>query len=158
MDFQKLMKDVCGKLPFYTIHKKLFSTDDTTIYWFDGKIATNQNWYLLKGTDTSGSRSAYKTENDVNKGGIRVKYTFTFSVASMMAPVHATVTGLNERELSKQECSPGQLILEIPGLCWGSNIDICNVHKGYVAFLRLDSKTMNQYMFGFTITITHKYI
>lgn len=122
---------------FFNVHPALLmSTDDTTVFVFDGK-ANNLVPLFLHGKNTS-AYSTYAT--DVGgidmKSGLRLKLTFTMSALGFMAPLYVNVYGLKEMELPASKFPSGILVLEIPGLCYGRGLDPRLCETGYVIFSR----------------------
>ena len=68
--------------------------------------------------------------------GLRVKLTYTFCSAGIMAPICISMLGLNERELPEDQC----ISLHIPGLCvGGGGVTVGNKESGTLLFMRGDS-------------------
>ena len=68
--------------------------------------------------------------------GLRVKLTYTFSGAGVMAPIFVSVLGLNEREMPEDQC----ISLKIPGLCvGGGGVAVGNEQTGLLMFMKGDS-------------------
>ncbi len=65
--------------------------------------------------------------------GMRVRNTWTFSLAGLCAPLYLTVSSLNDREMP-----PGKdmVVLKIPGLCIGGSGIGANTLDGFVVFMR----------------------
>lgn len=117
----------------------IFSTDDTTQYIFEGADKHgNGTWRLCNPDDLAekGTRGLYENTDVNNMNGFRVKHTFTFSAAGQLAPFYTTISGLSEKELPVETCPSGMLVMEVPGLAVGSDVDPSNNLPGYVVFLR----------------------
>ena len=92
----------------------VLTTDDTVKFIFDGKGDSHDNFRLVstKSLSKSTTRSKYKLNDTNNMNGLRVKLTYTFCGAGIMAPIFILVMGLNKRELPDDQC----ISLNIPGL------------------------------------------
>ena len=66
-------------------------------------------------------------DDSKNMCGMRVKLTYTFFGAGVMAPIIINVLGLNERKLPKGQC----VSLKIPGLCVGGGGGVAVGSKGF---------------------------
>ena len=87
------------------------STDDNTLFAFRGTAVNNVSFCLTNITKSSLSNFSKEIGGTDHKNGLRLRHTHTMNPYGNMAPIYATVTGLNERELSKELCLPGILIL-----------------------------------------------
>ena len=54
-----------------------------------------------------------------------------------------SVTGITKRELPKDTCSSGILIMSVPGLYTGGNTNLRNKAPGLVAFLRTEKSVLS---------------
>ena len=138
---QKLMRLVQGvhqNPPMFHVHPALLlSTDDSTMFVFEGKSKSEYSWHLHSNVKHSAQSvySAQKGGTD-HLHGLRVRLTHTMCGLGIMAPLYVTIYGLSERELPHQDYPSGVLVLEIPGLCYASNLDARSSEKGYVVFTR----------------------
>ena len=113
----------------------ILSTDDTVQYIFEGKGAGKDLFRLVasKALKKAGTRSKFMNDDSKNMCGMRVKLTYTFSGAGIMAPIFITVLGLNERELPQGQC----VSLKIPGLCvGGGGVTVGSKGFGILMFMR----------------------
>lgn len=134
------------------------STDDTTIFAFEGTQSTAEEgqWKLVPKQELQGHRSVYVVDSNGSGNrqfnGHRVRLTQTFASNGRVAPIWATLTGLTELELPSSGCPSGIYILEIPGLCVGGT----NVHSqgtGFIACIRqnaldCDNESVEQRLFA----------
>ena len=104
----KLLFDLVSKVhndaPLTIVYTELiFPTDDTIQYIFEGKGEKKDRFSLVssKSQKQSGTRAKYELSTSNHMMGMRVKLTYTFSAAGVIAPIFITVTGLSERELPK---------------------------------------------------------
>jgi len=108
-----MVSDTCGGVPVSLVNPYLLtSTDDTTLFVFEGKTPDSAlSWRIANKAESTSARAAY--------GG-----TFTLSAAGTIAPLYYSVTGLSDTELDPQVCSSGVLVVKIPGVpsrcCTGS--------------------------------------
>ena len=121
----------------------VLSTDDTTLFVFEGSSEGSDEWEWKMIDKTNGNasvRSDFERGDDPeNSGGLRVRLTVTFTASGLAAPPYVAVSGLTESELSVDKCPDGLLAAEIPGLCKGGD-DIFNAGIGWLVFLRADKK------------------
>ena len=122
----------------------VLSTDDTTLFVFEGTVKGDEDdwqWKLVDQTQGDRSvRSDFEVGDDAeNSGGLRVRLTFTFTASGLAAPPYVAVSGLTDEELSPELCPDGMLATEVPHLCKGGN-DLFNEGKGWLVFLRADKK------------------
>ena len=114
------------------------TTDDTVQFIFDGK-GESQDQFRLVATNSlkkAGTRSKYRNNDTNNMNGLRVKLTYTFCGAGMMASIFISVLGLNEREMPDDDC----ISLTIPGLCvGGGGVTVGSKECGTLLFMRGDS-------------------
>ena len=113
----------------------ILSTDDTVQYIFEGKGVGTDLFRLVasKALKKAGTRSKFTNDDSKNMCGMRVKLTYTFSGAGIMAPIFITVLGLNDRELPKDQC----VSLQIPGLCvGGGGVTVGSKGFGILMFMR----------------------
>jgi hypothetical protein len=74
----------------------IYSTDDTTTYVCQGEQRTKED-FLLVGTSSilnAGTRSKYQASDSNAMQGLRVKLTFTFSQAGLVADTFVSIVGL----------------------------------------------------------------
>ena len=114
------------------------TTDDTVQFIFDRK-GESQDQFRLVATNSlkkAGTRSKYKNNDTNNMNVLRVKLTYTFCGAGMMASIFISVLGLNEREMPDDDC----ISLTIPGLCvGGGGVTVGSKECGTLLFMRGDS-------------------
>lgn len=127
--------------PLFPIHPQLLmSTDDTTLFAWEGKSESSalQNWTLIDPFQSSSARSTYSCETDTNKNGLRVRLTFTMTGSGLLAPLYVAVTGLNDRELKIPDdyWDNDMFVVEVPGFCIGGGVNPYAQEVGYVVFLR----------------------
>lgn len=65
-----------------------------------------------------------------------IRMTWTITADGTIFLLFASILHLTERELPKNLCPPGILILHFPGMCVGSAVDSRIRQIGYVAFVR----------------------
>lgn len=138
------MKEAMNADKIFPVNPNLvLSTDDTTLFVFEGSAEGNDDWEWKLVDQTKGNRSVrsdFQVGDDAeNAGGLRVRLTFTFTAAGLAAPPYVAVSGLTEEELSPELCPDGILAAEVPGLCKGGN-DLNNTGIGWLVFLRADKK------------------
>jgi len=122
----------------------LLSTDDTTLFVFEGTSGDSEDhwdWKILdKSNCDSSVHSDFEVDDDAeNAGGLRVCLTFTFTASGMSAPPYIAVSGLTKEELSAEDCPDGILAAKVPGLCKGGD-DVYNNNIGWLVFLRADKR------------------
>ena len=124
------MKEALGANQLYPVNPNLtLSTDDTTLFAFEGVKNSEGEWEWKIVDETNGNanvRSDFKVGEDAeNNGGLRVRLTFTFTASGLAAPPYIAVSGLTGDELCPKLCPDGILATEVPGLCKGGD-DIFN--------------------------------
>ena len=71
--------------------------------------------------------------------GLRVKLTYTFSAAGIIANIFISVCGLTKAELPTLTCPTGLLAIEVEGLSvGGGGVTVGNKSKGWIVFVRSD--------------------
>ena len=123
------------------------STDDSTVYAFEGTGGGKKAcWKLVEPSQQNSRRSTYFVDEDGDASkmfsGQRVRLTVTTTAAGRVAPVFATISGLEENELPASTCPSGILCVEIPGLCCGAS-NVFDDAVGYVCFVRKMKSTAN---------------
>ncbi|KAL7536826.1 LOW QUALITY PROTEIN: hypothetical protein ACHAXR_007426 [Thalassiosira sp. AJA248-18] len=130
------VREALNSKDIYPVNPNLvLSTDDTTLFVFDG--ANNESddwaWKLIDSTNGNSSvRSDFEVKDDV-------KLTFTFTASGLAAPPYVAVSGLTEKELDPVLCPDGILATKVRGLCKGGD-DLFNEGIGWLVFLRADKK------------------
>ena len=138
------MKEALCAKEVYPVNPNLvLSTDDTTLFVFEGANNSTDNWEWKIVDESNGNssvRSDFKVGDDAEmSGGLRVRLTFTFTASGLAAPPYIAVSGLSETELCPEKCPDGILAAEVPGLCKGGD-DVSNKGNGWLVFLRADRK------------------
>ena len=137
------MQQLLGADEVYAILPDLlFSTDDTTLFAFEGCKDTGEwAWKLVdKSRGDTSVRSDYTVGDDLeNGGGLRVRLTFTLSATGQFAPVLISVSGLTEEELSRERCPDGILATKLFGVGKGGSV-MGNQVFSWLHFLRADKK------------------
>ena len=122
--------------PVYPIPPQyIYSSDDTTVYTFDGTAKGKEEFVLVTKSSLAkrGTRAVYHCEDDKAMQGMRVKLTFTFSAIGTCFPLVATVAGLKEREMPGKEF----VHVKIPGFCiGGGGVNINNKEVGHLLLMR----------------------
>ena len=125
----------------------ILSTDDTTLFVFEGakEGKGDWDWKIIDRTNGDSSvRSDFQVGNDAeNSGGLRVRLTVTFTASGLAAPPYVAVSGLTEDELSPILCPDGIVAEKVAGLCKGGN-DLFNDSFGWLVFLRADKKVSKE--------------
>ena len=133
----------------------LSSTDDTTVFAFEGKAEAGGQIYLVRREDPDieterGTRSAYtrNTGSTDSCRGTRIRSSVTITAGAHVAPFFFIVYGLTEKELPLDKTPDGFLPVKIKGLAYGASQDVTNKSYGYVMFVRNqrgeDNKTNDQ--------------
>ena len=114
------------------------STDDTTIFAFEGMTTTSKKIYLVDKYSDRSTRSSYTQDNGgtTHLCGMRVRHTVTINAAGNVANIWLTVYGLTEIELSVEKAPDGLFLLPVEGLCYGAEQNVDNKTMGYVMFMR----------------------
>lgn len=132
-----LASKALGDLPVRPVKPELiFSTDDTTVFIYEGKQNKKDKWSMVTKSSLAGSgtKSCYSLDDGSNMNGLRIKMTFTFSAAGTCAPLFFSVCGLTEQELPGES---GFLHIEVPGLCvGGAGVNVGVETKGHIFFMR----------------------
>jgi hypothetical protein len=131
-----LVTDLRGGVPVLPVHPEFItSTDDSTLYIFEGHSSEPDVFRLVTkdAIATKGTKSVYNIDDSNAMSGMRVRNTWTFSLAGLCAPLYLTVSSLNDREMP-----PGRdmVVLKIPGLCIGGSGIGANTLDGFVVFTR----------------------
>ena len=124
-------------------HFNLSTTDDTTVFAFEGSVDGKSNTsYIVNKDNDSGTRSNYtrNTSNTDSLRGICIRHTVSFNAVGNTAPMYATVYGISEEEMPTATCPSGVLTIPIPGFCYGGSQDCANKSIGYLVFLRNTNK------------------
>ena len=117
----------------------LSSTDDTTVFAFEGAVQGKQSdKFIIKKDDDTATRSSYtrNTSSTDSLCGLCIRHSVTFNAVGNAAPLYATVYGLSEEELPSAHCPSGRLCVPLPGFCYGGCQDASNSSVGYLVFLR----------------------
>jgi hypothetical protein len=120
----------------------LASIDETGEYIFKGTSdAAKGQKLIITSTDTLESRSvrsSYIAASKKSEMGMRIKLAICMTAGGSLAPVLVSITGLNERELSKDSCPSGFLYMEVNDLCvGGGGINPNSMGQpGYVCFIQ----------------------
>ena len=137
---ERLVSKCNNNAPVYPVLPGLvFSTDDSTVFVFCGKVGKAKTWHLLLNKD---DQDASQSSSGNDKGGtdhlngLRARIAFTMNATGMLAATFITVTGLMDRELPKKSYSSGVFHLKIPGLCVGAAQDLQHDAVGYLAMYR----------------------
>ena len=121
----------------------LSTTDDITLFAFEGKVdSIGNDYYIINKDDDTGTRSTYtKTTSSTDSlRGIRIRHSVTFNAVGNAAPMYATVYGLSEDELPTSTCPSGAYDIPLEGFCYGGMQDCSNKTVGYLVFLRNTNK------------------
>ena len=128
------MKEALCAKEIYLVNPNLvLSTDNTTLFVFEGANNDTDDWEWKIVDESIGNlsvRSDFKVGDDAEmSGGLRVPLTFTFTASGLAAPPYIAVSGLNETELCPEKYPDGILAAEVPGLCKGGD-DVSNKGTG----------------------------
>ena len=99
----------------------LSTTDDTTVFAFEGSVDGKSNTsYIINKDNDSGTRSDFSrnTSNTDILRGICIRHTVSFNTVENTAPVYATVCGIAEEEMPIATCPSSVLTVPIPGFCY----------------------------------------
>jgi hypothetical protein len=141
----EMIKEAYGADDIYPVNPNLIlSTDDTTLFVFEGAKDSKEDDWEWKLVDTTNGDSSVRSdfqvgEDAANSGGMRVRLTFTFTASGKSAPPFIAVSGLTPEELSPVLCPDGILTAPVRGLCKGGD-DLTNTGIGWLAFMRSDQK------------------
>lgn len=115
----------------------LISTDDTTVYTFEGSDDGPDKFLLAakKSCENNGTHSLYTVNEGKDMNGMRVKLSFSFNALGASSPLYITVSGLTEEEMPIEE---DMLVVEVPGLCVGGGVGL-NDRVGYIVFTKKNS-------------------
>ena len=83
--------------------KFLSTTNDTTVFAFEGSVDGKQGYkFVIKKDDDTGTCSAYTQNNSSTDSlrGLRIRHPVTFNNVGNTALLYATVYGLSEKELT----------------------------------------------------------
>jgi hypothetical protein len=120
----------------------IYSTDDTTTYVCQGEQRTKED-FLLVGKNSlvnAGTRSKYQAGDLHAMQGLRVKLTFTFSQAGLVADTFVSIVGLTDQEIPKETCPSGFLAIDVKGLgIGGAGVTVGEQKTGWVVFIRNDN-------------------
>ena len=89
----EMAKEAFGANDVYPVIPNLvLSTDDTTLFVFDGASDDSGDWEQ-KTIDQTNSNQSVRSDfevgsNDKNKGGLRVRITFTFTASGLSASLY----------------------------------------------------------------------
>ena len=138
-----MVKQAYGTDNVYTVNPNLaLSTDDTTIFAFEGAIHNPEedwDWKIIdKDNSNSGVRGDFEVSDDAeNSGGLRLRLTFTFTASGLAAPPYISVSGLTADEL---------LVKPVPMESWQQSCQGCargvmtyttTVMAGWYSFVRI---------------------
>ena len=95
----KLISKAYGKnVPLIPVEpSRITSTDDTTNYIYEGRSGGDEGNFRLvasQALENAGTRSKFKIDETKKMCGMRVKLTYTFSAAGIIAPLFISVVGL----------------------------------------------------------------
>ena len=119
------------------------TTDDTTIFAFEGAVESKANeCYIVKKDNDTGTRSSYtkSTSSTESLRGLRIRHTITCNGVGNAAPFYLTIYGLSESELPSPTCHTGVYHLPIPGLYYGGNQNVSSSTVGHLVFIRSTKK------------------
>ena len=140
--YKLLKKENDGKDMKVVLPMFISTTDDATMFTFEGAVSGKSEFIIKKGQN--GTRSAFTNKassvNTDSHRGIRIWHSVTFNVVGNQAPLYATVYDLSEEELPSAMCPSGVFTIPIPGLCYGGNQDCSNETFGYFVFFRSTKK------------------
>ena len=119
------------------------STDDTTVFAFEGSVQGKENdkFIICKDEDTGTCSAFTKTTSTIDSHrGLRIRHSVTFNALGNDAPLYSTVYGLSNVELPIATCPTGRLCIPLPNFCYGGCQDVSNSTIGYLVFLRSTEK------------------
>ena len=124
-------------MPFF-----LSTTDDTTVFAFEGAVDGKSDRFIINKNNDSGTRSTYtqNTSSTDSMRGIRIRHSVSFNAVGNAAPFYTTLYGLTEEELPTATCLDGVFTIPIPGYCYGGAQDCSSSAEGYLVFLRNTNK------------------
>ena len=151
--FPKIEDASEGAQKFYNLIKKenagmeirpvppffISSSDDTTIFAFEGTADGGCETYLVNNDDDRGGvRSHFSDDTGNTDGfrGLRVKHTVSMTASGHLAPMHVGIHGLSDKELSRELCPDGVYVMQLKGFCYGGGQDSQNKTIGRVIFMR----------------------
>jgi hypothetical protein len=142
--FYKMVQDAYGgDVPLSVVKpQNTLSSDDTVTFAFAGTEKKEAAWRLVgaRSLGKAGTNSKYQRDDSGYLNGLRVKITYTFSAAGMVADLFVSVCGLTEAELPKDTCPEGILKIKIEGLCvGGAGVTVGSKGHGWLVFVRTDS-------------------
>ena len=144
--FESILSKVNGNMPIRPIPAYLnTSTDDSTVFVFNGETFVNSILYLNNNSQKSSNLSTYSCEvgGTYHINGLCVRHTHSMNAFDNIAPIYLTVYGLNEREIPRDNYPSGIFVMEIEDLCFGGAQDVRKQNVGYIVFMRneIDSVT-----------------
>ena len=125
--------DITAIFPFF-----ISSTDDTTLFAFEGTAVGDVKVFLIDKRNDHATRSNYTQNNGSTDGfrGLRVRHSVTMTAAGHVASIHMLVYGLTEKEMPRDISPTGIIFQPIVGLCYGGAQDSQNTTIGHVVFMR----------------------
>ena len=137
----KLVSKSNNNAPVYFVLPGLFfSTGDITMLVFRSNATSTNSCYLLQDNKKEDARnnnqSAYGNEQRGadHLNGLCIQLSFIMNINGIFSSTFITVTGINERELPKENCLSDVIYLAIKGLCIGATQDLMYNAIGYIVF------------------------
>jgi hypothetical protein len=142
--FYKMVQDAYGgNVPLSVVKpQNTLSSDDTVTFAFAGTEKKGAAWRLVEARSLgkAGTNSKYQRDDSGYLNGLRVKITYTFSAAGMVADLFVSICDLTKVELPKDTCPEGILKIKIEGLCvGGAGVTVGSKGHGWLVFVRTDS-------------------
>ena len=136
--FERLVSQANNDLPVRPLQSNnIHSTDDSGVYFVSGVNNKKEcEWRIAKDEgENNDVKSVYKTTKQSMLFGQRARFTWSASADGTVAPAYVSFLGLSERELPKDSCPDGILVLPIEGLSVGGVDPDCK-SVGYIVFVR----------------------
>ena len=117
------------------------STDEVTIFASSSPIHNKDSFYVVSKPSysknevcSSASRNNYRRTitGDAHCRGLRIVINCTFTAGGLSAPLFVVVYGMSMEEMPFDDI----VILEVPGLTVGSDVDVYSTGKGFLTFVR----------------------
>lgn len=118
----------------------VFSTDASTIFAFDGTWHKESTTHVAIGSGKVRAHYHNPAKNKKPFNGVRIQGNYTITAAGELSPIFQVVKGLTRWELPETWCPTGVLLVKVPGLCVGADLDSRLRAEGYILFCRRSNK------------------